>query len=107
MPAVGLAPSMTRTPCCNQPLSHLVGSVAYLAIVFVVSLASRTPELGKLNMASRLAFPALNLPAGETNSPDAAPEVLLGGVFALWFQCEYKYGSPLIALHFNIHQYQT
>ena len=97
---------MTRATCYNQPLSHLVGSVAYLAIVFVVFLASRTPELGKMNMASRLAFPALNLPAVETNSPDAVPEFLLGGVLALWFQCEYKYGSPLIALHFMIHQYQ-
>ena len=99
MPAVGIAPSMTRTPCYNKALSHLVGSVAYLAIVFVVSLGSRTPELGKMNMASRLAFPALNLPAVETNPPDAAPEFLLGGVLALWFQCEYKYRSPLIALH--------
>lgn len=90
MPAVGIAPYMTRAPYYNQPLSHLVGSIAYFAIVSVVSLASRSPELGKTKMASRLVFPAPQFPAAETNSPDAAPEFLLGGVLALWFQCEYK-----------------
>jgi hypothetical protein len=80
----------SSTQLYNQTPSYLVGSVAYLAILSVVSLASRSPELGKMRMAPRLAFPAPKLPAAGTNSPDAAPKFLLGGVLALWFQCEYK-----------------
>jgi hypothetical protein len=90
MPVVDITPYLTRAPSYNQPLSHLVGSIAYLAIVSVVSLASRRPELGKTKMASRLALPAPRIPVAETNSPDAAPDFLLGGILALWFQCEYK-----------------